>query len=308
MNQRRILVVKLGALGDFIQALGPMRAIRDYHRQDHITLMTTKPYAQLGRDSGYFDDVIIDARPKWYQLKKWLSLKAVLNNLNIQRVYDLQNNDRTGCYFTLFNAAPEWVGIAKGASHRNTSPLRTQGKAYEGHKQTLSLAGIHNIEIDDLEWMKPASDFSGIPNPYALIVPGGSARHPEKRWPAKSYAVLCVSLLSMGITPVILGTDEDKDDADIILNAAQGTISLISKTTLADIPALARQATFAIGNDTGPMHLIAPTGCPSLVLFGGATNPQKHGPLGAHVTTIQEHVIEDINAASVLNTLKKIKR
>ena len=31
MNQRRILVVKLGALGDFIQALGPMRAIRDYH-------------------------------------------------------------------------------------------------------------------------------------------------------------------------------------------------------------------------------------------------------------------------------------
>lgn len=308
MSQRRILVIKLGALGDFIQALGPMRAIRDYHKQDHITLMTTKPYAQLGRDSGYFDDVIIDARPKWYQLKKWLSLKAVLNNLNIQRVYDLQNNDRTGCYFTLFNAAPEWVGIAKGASHRNTSPVRTQGKAFNGHKQTLALAGIEDVTIDSLSWMIPASDVYPITKPYALIVPGGSAKHPEKRWPAQAYGELCAALLSAGITPVILGTDEDRADASLVLAKAPKAISLISKTALGDIPALARDAVFAIGNDTGPMHLIAPTGCPCVVLFGGKTNPEKHGPLGTHVSTIQEHVIADIDVSRVLDTLEKIRR
>ncbi len=45
----RILVIKLGALGDFVQALGPAAAIRRHHRDAEITLLTTAPYAELGR-------------------------------------------------------------------------------------------------------------------------------------------------------------------------------------------------------------------------------------------------------------------
>jgi len=51
----RILVIKLGALGDFVQALGPFAAIRAHHPAADIVLLTTRPYADLGRASGYFD-------------------------------------------------------------------------------------------------------------------------------------------------------------------------------------------------------------------------------------------------------------
>ncbi|HAQ33371.1 MAG TPA: ADP-heptose--LPS heptosyltransferase, partial [Rhodospirillaceae bacterium] len=54
MTASRILVIKLGALGDFIQAMGPFRVIREFHREARITLLTTAPFAALARECGYF--------------------------------------------------------------------------------------------------------------------------------------------------------------------------------------------------------------------------------------------------------------
>ncbi|SVC64277.1 uncharacterized protein METZ01_LOCUS317131, partial [marine metagenome] len=49
-----ILVIKLGALGDFIQACGPFKAIREHHSGAKITLLTTKPFASIAVASNYF--------------------------------------------------------------------------------------------------------------------------------------------------------------------------------------------------------------------------------------------------------------
>ena len=46
-DNQNILIIKLGALGDFIQALGPMKSIRDHHPGTHITLLTTHHYEEL---------------------------------------------------------------------------------------------------------------------------------------------------------------------------------------------------------------------------------------------------------------------
>src|SRR5690606_11385580 len=97
----KILVIKLGALGDFIQALGPMAAIRKHHPDAQITLLTTAPYESFAKRCGYFNDIWIDARPKFMQLALWRKLKAQLNGGHFNRVYDLQNNDRTSLYFKL---------------------------------------------------------------------------------------------------------------------------------------------------------------------------------------------------------------
>ena len=64
-KEERILVIKLGALGDFVQALGPMKAIRKAHPDAEITLMTSDPFSTLGILSGYFDHVMIDVKPKF---------------------------------------------------------------------------------------------------------------------------------------------------------------------------------------------------------------------------------------------------
>jgi len=63
VQQPRILVIKLGALGDFVQALAPMAAIRRHHPGAHITLLTTDPFVELAAASRWFDDIWVDSRP-----------------------------------------------------------------------------------------------------------------------------------------------------------------------------------------------------------------------------------------------------
>ncbi len=298
-HPRNILVIKLGALGDFIQALGPMAAIRSKHAGDRITLLTTAPYEAMGRACGYFDDVIIDKKPKWKDIKGWLSLRKTLNAGNYMRVYDLQNNDRTSFYLRLFSPRPEWVGAAKGASHRNASPERSIGRAFDGHVMTLGLAGVDDVQVDMLSWMKAANLPEGLRTPYVLIVPGSAPSHPEKRWPAGNYAALCTKLARSGYQPVLIGAKAEQDVLLQIENNAEGVLNLCGRTGLTDIPALARGAYAAIGNDTGPMHLIAPTGCKVTVLFSGKTNPKKHAPLGANVRTLQRDDLASLTIEDV---------
>lgn len=303
--KKNILVIKLGALGDFIQALGPMAAIRRHHPHDRITLLTTKPFEAFARESGYFDEVILDGKPRWYEFKKWIALRDQFHAARFDRVYDLQNNDRTGLYFKLFIAPkPEWVGIAKGASHQNTSPDRTKGHAFEGHVQTLGLAGIKNIEVDTLDWMQADLSQLDLKKPYVLIVPGSAPQHPQKRWPSKQYGELAVELAKKGYQPVIIGTKIEQEIAGKIISVCKDAYDLTGKTGLKDIVVLARGAAAAIGNDTGPMHMIGPTGCPSVVLFSSYSNPVKHRPKGANVDVIQVGNLEVLEVATVLKKFK----
>ncbi|MFT9380899.1 glycosyltransferase family 9 protein, partial [Gluconobacter sp.] len=59
----RILVIKLGALGDFVQAFGAFASIRAAFPHDSITLLTTPPFVELAKAAPWFDDVTTDRRP-----------------------------------------------------------------------------------------------------------------------------------------------------------------------------------------------------------------------------------------------------
>ncbi len=300
----KILIIKLGALGDFIQALGPMAAIREHHKDAHITILTTKPFESFAKDCGYCDAVLIDSRPKLFNIKDWIKLRKDFNDGGFTRVYDLQNNDRTGFYFKLFHPKPEWSGIAKGASHRNTSPDRSAGHAFDGHVQTLALAGIKNIKPDPLEWMEQDISHFALNKPYILLVPGCAPDRPEKRWPPTHYAEIANKLSQKGFQPVLIGTASEADATSIIAKACPAALDLTGQTSLKHIATLARHSAGAIGNDTGPMHLIGSTGAPCLVLFSEHSNPVKHAPKGENVSVIQEKNLADLNAETVLASFK----
>ncbi len=307
MSKEKILVIKLSALGDFFQALGAMKAIRKHHQDADITLMTTKPFGELGRKTGYFDNIIIDERPKFYQISKWWKLKKILSQENFDRVYDLQNNDRTSIYFRLFSKKPEWVGVAKGASHRNISKERTKSNAFEGHKQTLALAGINNIDTDNLDWM--VSDISkfNIPNNFAVLIPGSSPIHPEKRWPAEYYIELSKWLLDNDCVPVIIGGEAEKDVTSVISSSDNRIIDLTGKTDLFDIAELGRKAKYTIGNDTGPLHIISLTNCKTICLYClKKSNPLKHTPLGKNTITMQDDDLANIDVKKIIDALSSI--
>ncbi|MHA1597646.1 MAG: glycosyltransferase family 9 protein, partial [Alphaproteobacteria bacterium] len=126
MSNDGILVIKLAALGDFVQALGPMAAIRRHHADAHLTCLTTKPYLELARATGFFDDVWEDKRPGRFNFAGWFALRRRLRSGWIGRVYDLQTSDRSSLYFNLFRPGPipEWSGIAAGCSHPHANPDR----------------------------------------------------------------------------------------------------------------------------------------------------------------------------------------
>lgn len=304
---QNILVIKLGAFGDFVQALGPMAAIRRHHPDAQITLLTTAPFMTLARDSGYFDRIWLDPKPRWTGIKKIAGLARQLRQGQFTRVYDLQNNDRTAFYLWLFGLKkgnrPEWVGAAYGASHRNTSPSRTAGHALDGHIQTLALAGITDVALDDLSWVRTDTAHFGLPHPYILLVPGSTPNHLGKRWPAQSYGALARHLYGWGFTPVVIGTVDEEPLAKKIKTLCPDAINLCAQTSLMDLVALARNAAGAIGNDTGPMHLIAPTRCPTIVLFSKHSDPARHAPQGVRVRTIQ---VDDLETLGIDDLLQQI--
>ena len=300
MADRYILVIKLSALGDFILCFGAFDAIRRQHSDAKITLLTTKPFVELATRSGWFDEIWVDQKPRWYQLGKWLALRRRLISKNFDFVYDLQTNDRTSSYYRLFRPNfPKWSGIARGASHRDTHPARHQLHAYELREKQLQIAGIASTPLPDLKWLNGDISQFNLPEKFVLLVPGCAPTRPEKRWPTSHYAILASSLKKDGLTPVLIGTNAEADVTAAIARAISGCIDLTGQTNLFDIAALARQASGAVGNDTGPMHLIAMCGCPSLSLFSNASNPLHSRPMGARTAFLQQNSLKDLTVMQV---------
>ena len=284
----RVLVIKLGALGDFVQALGPAAAIRGHHADARITLLTTAPFTSLAVPAPYFDEVWVDERPPWWRIGNWLGLRGRLRAGRFDRVYDLQTSDRSAFYFRLLGpgARPEWSGIAPGCSHPHANPGRDSMHTMDRQAEQLAMAGIGEVPTPDLAWLDGDVARFNLAPPYVLLVPGGSTHRPAKRWPAERYGDLAAALAGRGLGVGVLGGPEDAPLATAIGAACPDARDLTGSTNLADIPRLARGAAGAVGNDTGPMHLIAATGCPALVLFSADSDPALCAPRGPEASTV----------------------
>ncbi len=301
----RILVIKLGALGDFVQALGPFAAIRRHHAGAHVTLMTTAPFAEFAKSSGWFDAVWIDDRPRTLRVKAWLELRRRLLGGRFGRVYDLQTSDRSSFYFRTmgFGRRPQWSGIARGCSHPHANPRRDFMHTIERQAEQLNMAGIDEVPLPDLSWVEADTARFGLESPYALLVPGGAAHRPEKRWPAERFAELAARLAARGVGPVLLGTAGEAEVLATIAAACPEAVNLMGETTLADIAVLARHAATAIGNDNGPMHLVTLAGCPSVVLYSHDSDPALCAQRGPAVTILRRERLAELSVAEVLRAL-----
>lgn len=302
----RILVIKHGALGDIVLATAAFSAIRQHHKGAHIVLLTTPAYADMLRASGYFDEVWVDTRPKLYHPIAFFRLIEKIRGGGFTRIYDLQTSERTSWYFYFMRKpVPEWSGIAKGASHCHDTPERRSLHTLERHRQQLAIAGIHDVPPPDISWLKSSIGHFGLPERYVLIVAGGSQHRPGKRWPAHNYGTFCSWLVANGLTPVLIGTNAEKTVISTIEVMCPEVRSLLGKTSFFEVAEMARHAVCAVGNDTGPMHIIAATGCPSLSLFSKFSNPALCAPRGANVAVIQKDNLADVPVERVMDWIKK---
>lgn len=304
-----ILVIKHGALGDFIVATAAFQAIRDYHPYAHIVLLTTKPYRSLAEQSPYFDEVWLDPRPKIWQLPELKKTLALLNggsqHYRFKRVYDLQASDRSSWYYHLLKRPkPQWVGKAKGCSHPRNIPDNTL-HVYDIFKIHLARLGMAQLGLPNVSWLDADVIKFNLPERYVLLVPGAAKSRPKKRWTVTGYVALINALTSRGIAAVLLGTQAEFEFLNEIETAAvdASVINLVGQTSLSEIASLARSALYAVGSDTGPMHLIAASDCKVLVLFSDDSNPKLHGPRALAVETLQQSDLQQLPAATVIDTV-----
>ena len=317
-----ILVIKLGAMGDFIQALAAAKVIRTHHIGARITLLTTEPYKALAEKCPYFDVVQADGRPR--DPTATAQLAARIRAAQFDMVYDLQTSGRTSNYFHMLRPRPpNWSGIAPGCSHPHANPDRAAMHTLDRLAEQLLHAGIPREEIyergaapmPDLSWVRPAlrdpprlqPEYFGLKKPYVLIIPGASPHRPEKRWPPSSFAALARAIAAKGATPVVIGAIAEREVGQAVADAEPKAKNLVTRTDLMQIAALAERAAFAVGNDTGPIHIAAAAGAPCLVLFSSNSDPERVAPRSRRgVATLSATNLGDLPVREVEQAMRNL--
>ena len=155
-GDERILVIKHGALGDWVLATGCFSAIRRHHPSARITLLTTPAFADWGTRCPWFDEVWTDERPSLLAKPlAWAKLRRRLIDAEFARVYDLQTSGRTGFYYRMLprRCRPEWSGEVAGCSHPHRNPQWASMHTVAVRAEQLGIAGIGDVPPPTLDWL-----------------------------------------------------------------------------------------------------------------------------------------------------------
>ncbi|MEE4236363.1 MAG: glycosyltransferase family 9 protein [Anderseniella sp.] len=295
-STEKILVIKLGAFGDVVQADGALRDIRAFHPDADITLLTMPPFRKLMSRCPHINHVLTDPRAPMWKIGEWIRLARILHSERFTRAYDLQRQDRTALYHRLFLRNVSWSGKQKG--ERPQSGL--DGLAFQ-----LTNAGIPTLHClkPDVSWM--ADDMSaflrqeGVRKPYVALIPGCSARHPHKRWPY--YAQLARALKERGYEVVTApGPDEIELAKSIPGHTLLGPHGYLNWFELAGV---LKDACYVVGNDTGPSHVASCLGKAGLALFGSHTSAARTGIRRGDFEALEVPDLTDLSVETVLDAI-----
>lgn len=262
---KHILLIKHGALGDLIQATGVMKDVRNQYADAEISLLTSERYLSLMSACPFIDHIIIDNRDSIIHLLTYWKLGKLLSSVQFDMVIDLQNSNRTRFYQYWWFRKTQWIG----RQHNQLRPI----SGLNGLIDLLNLYGIATVfaRQPDLTWLigdkESLLQRLSIKTPYVALIPGSSAKHPEKRWPF--YAQLTQLLLNDGLDVVaILGPDEN----DLIETLPCKTLQGLDWMPLATV---LKGALYVVGNDTGPSHIASHVGAKGVAIFGPTTSAKR---------------------------------
>lgn len=310
---RKVLVIKLGGLGELVLAFPAFERIRLAHPKAKITLLTTTPFAGIARSSPYFDEVDPDGRPM--NPFAWTSLVLKLRGARFGRVYDLQNDGATRLLFQAMRPfPPPWSGEAVGCSLPHRDRNRARMHPLERHAGQLKDAGVWpdapteplSAAPPNISWAlakSPSRAHAGTAGqrPLAILAPGPMSLPPERRWPAQHYADLALRLQQRGFEIVIIGGLADAELAHLIQRRSARARDLTGRTDFVQIASLGARASIAIGNDMGALHLTAAAGAPTVALFRGADQASLEAPRG-HVTVLHAPSLKELPIDAVYQT------
>lgn len=278
-SAKRVLVIQLGGISTFIQALAAAKRIREEHVGARITLLTTEATKELAEKAPYFDAVEADGKPT--EPQAITNLIKRLRAAKYDVVYDLEGSSRTSNYFQgLRPWPPKWSGPTPGASYAFVDPDRVHMHPLDRLAAQLEKAGLGAQPLmPELGWLRTTMrdaprllpDYFGIRGSYVLLFPRGSDAESNRRWPQEKYVDLAKRIADNGVTPVILGGTEERPIGAAIAKAEPRAKNLVTRPDLFQCIALAERASFAVGDDVELMHVAAAAGAPCLVFLSSTT-------------------------------------
>ena len=300
-----LLVIKFWGLGS-LQLLTPATStLRRRYPDSRITLLTLMENGGFARSLGAFDEVLtLDVRTQSWRLVFLRIFKLVreLRSREFRAVYDFE-------FFTRFSAVISWLSgsresfgfaapkIWRGHLHTGTVPFN---RYWHVSRNFRCLAGGENgwkVAWEDLSTLEvseadkreaeAALADAGIDGSRSLCVlnPNAGSLSLERRWPRAHFASVAERMIDeSGASVVLTGAPSEiswtSEVAALIGRQPAGSFAnLAGHLSLGALQALLQRADIFITNDSGPMHLGAALGTPTVGLFGPET-PVMYAPLG----------------------------
>lgn len=311
---KRVLVIQLGGLTEFVQALAAAKQIREAHIGARITLLTTEATRELAEKAPYFDTVEADGKPK--EPQAITALIARFRAAKYDMIYDLEGSNRTNNYFQgLRPWPPKWSGPVAGASHAYLDPARGQLHPLDRLAAQLAVAGIGDGQplLPDLSWVGPVlrrpprlqPDYFGVRGAYVLLTPRGPSAEPNRRWGEDNYVALARAIAGYGVTPVVMGGADERLLGAAIVKAEPRAKNLVTRADLFQCIGLAENAAFAVGDDGELMHVAAAAGAPCLVILSSLARPDQAAPRSrGGVVELTAAVVSDLPVQQVERQLR----
>jgi heptosyltransferase-3 len=287
-GMNRILVIRGGAIGDFILTLPAISALRRANPDARIEVLGYKHIAELANGRFYANSVrSIEYGPLSRFFAKGAELSSELKDyfasfdLVISYLFDpdqiFENNLRR-CGIGRFIRGPAKPIAGAHAASQLAQPVRQLGLTVD------TLAARLYPSADDREL---ARDFlANCPPPVIAIHPGSGSG--GKNWPLQNWITLGNSLLGSpdftGSIVVVCGEADTIKTARLKAIWSNPRVRFAENLTLPHLAAVLEHTTF-IGHDSGISHLAAAAGANCILLFG-ATDPAVWAPVGDNVRVL----------------------
>lgn len=305
----RILVIRLGAMGDVVRTLPAFAELRARYPEAHVAwLVEPKARGALRGQTG-LDEVIVFPREElvahWRArrisalLRDGVAFARALRGKRFDLVLDFHGILKSGL-LSRASGAPIRIGFAapfarEGSAAFANRRARVEPARISRFERNAALVDFLGIGLatapkavagDGLVWatdperrdrMRAALSSAG--RPVALIHPGTSASTPYKRYPVSAWGAVARALDHAGIDcRVSSGNDEEAELARAVVVASGGAAVLAPPTPeLADLAALASVSHLFLGSDSGPLHVASLTGTPVVQVLG-PTDPVENRP------------------------------
>jgi heptosyltransferase I len=272
----RILVVRLGSMGDVIAALPAVASLKHSIPHSKITWVIDPKWSLLLEGNPYVDSVVhLDRRTFAGLRQAWRELRSGRFDFAV----DFQGLVKSAIVATL--ARPERI-FGFNAEYARESPAswfystKVPIRGYHAVDRNLDLAAAAGASNILRTFPLPPGERQGSLPEGDFVLASPLAGWGAKQWPFEYYTQLAQRLRRECGMPLVL-------DAPSPLEV-EGTLSHVS--ALPGLIYATRRATAVVGLDSGPLHLAAALGKPGVAIYG-PTDPARHGPYGATVTVLR---------------------